>query len=523
MARRSGILLHPTSLPGRHGIGDFGPGAYQFIDFLQAAGQSLWQILPLGPTSYGDSPYQCLSAMAGNALLISPERLLQDGLIEAGDVADAPDLPSERVDYCRVTEWKHTLLQRAFARFDALAPAHPHRQAWQAFCTEHAAWLDDFALFCALKQHFADLAWNEWPAPYRQREAQALNNFAAKHPAALNEQRFIQWLFFTQWQAVKHYANAHGIQIIGDMPIFVAYDSADVWANQDLFELDADGRATVVAGVGPDYFSATGQRWGNPLYRWARMAEDDYAWWRERLTLLQSQVDIMRIDHFCGFENYWEIPGHEETAVNGRWRKGPGLHFFQTVKKHLGQLALESRIIAEDLGILTPEVVALREQSGLPGMRVLHYAFGAPDTEYMPRNYIAHCVAYTGTHDNNTTRGWFKTLPEHERANLRACFGRDFTEHEIAAEMTRAVWQSVADTVLIPLQDAFNLDESARMNYPGSALGNWGWRYRTDQLSAPLGHWLADLTRECGRMPPSALTASSASPAPTFPTFSIKQ
>jgi 4-alpha-glucanotransferase len=503
MHRTSGLVLHPTSLPGRYGIGDFGPTAFQFIDFLVAARQQRWKILPLGPTSYGDSPYQCLSAMAGNPLLLSPEMLLQRGYVSAADLADLPDFPQDKVDYCAVRAWKSPLLQRAFARFQAklqadAQDANPGADAreFAAFCSQHAFWLDDFASFCAIKQQQQGQAWQHWPTELRQRQPQALASWQADHADAINYHRFIQFEFFRQWAALKRYANQRGIRIIGDLPIFVALDSADVWANQDLFELDGDGNAIVVAGVPPDYFSATGQRWGNPLYRWQRMAQDNYGWWQQRLKLLAGQVDCMRIDHFCGFENYWAIPGSEATAVNGRWIKGPGQHFFDTIKQHLGQLD----IIAEDLGILTPEVVALRENSGLPGMRVLHYAFGSGnDNPYLPHHYVEHCVAYTGTHDNNTTRGWFRSMAQHERDHLQHYFGRGFDEGSISFEMTRAVWHSKANTVLIPLQDALNLDERARMNYPGSMEGNWAWRYRSEQLTPQLGQQLAGLNAESGR------------------------
>lgn len=498
MQRSSGLVLHPTSIPGAFGIGDFGPGAFRFVDFLHAARQGLWQILPLGPTSFGDSPYQCLSSMAGNPLLISPELLHAQGYLPAGALEQTPAFPPGRVDYCAVTEWKTALLKQAHAGFTRLlAQDAALATAYATFCHDNAHWLDDYASFSALKQQFGGLPWNEWPAPYRLRDAATLAYWQQTHASEQDEVRFIQFEFSRQWQALKRHANEHGIRIIGDLPIFVAYDSADVWANQHLFELDASGNALVVAGVPPDYFSATGQRWGNPLYRWQAMAADDYAWWRQRLSVLAQQVDCMRIDHFCGFENYWEIPASEATAVNGRWMKGPGLHFFQTIRHHMGEL----NIIAEDLGILTPEVVALREASGLPGMRVLHYAFGSGDSPYLPHNYNEHCVAYTGTHDNNTTRGWFATLAPHEREHVQQYFGREFTLENISFELTRAVWQSRANTVLIPLQDALNLDESARMNTPGSAQGNWHWRYREADLSPQVALWLAELTQACGRKP----------------------
>ena len=507
MPRSSGLVLHPTSIPTPWGIGDLGPAAFRFVDFLHAARQGLWQILPLGPTSYGDSPYQCLSAFAGNPLLIGPDLLLEQGYLTAAELADHPAFPDDSVDYCAVTEWKTALLQRAFAGFRRLLAATPASAGatgtaspplsgiplaneFAAFCQQNRHWLDDYATFSALKTAFGGLPWNQWPGPFRLRDGAALAQWQHAHAQELALARFIQFEFFRQWHLLKNYANRHGIRIIGDLPIFVAFDSADVWANQHLFELDAGGNPTVVAGVPPDYFSATGQRWGNPLYRWQTMAQDDYGWWRQRLAMLQTQVDCMRIDHFCGFENYWEIPASESTAVHGRWMKGPGQYFFSTIRQHMGQLP----IIAEDLGILTPEVVALRDDNGLPGMRVLHYAFGSGDSPYLPHNYCPNCVAYTGTHDNNTTRGWFDSLQPHEREHLQQYFGREFDSTNISFEMTRAVWHSGADTVLIPLQDALNLDQSARMNYPGSALGNWCWRYADSDLDAAVSTRLAELT-----------------------------
>lgn len=494
MARASGILLHPTSIPGRFGIGDLGGQAYEFVDFLADAKQKLWQILPLGPTSLGDSPYQCLSSLAGNTALINLELLRDRGYLSEQQLAEAPDFSADKVDFSRVIHWKLDLLRIAYQNFLA-NPVADEQDAFQAFCRQNADWLEDFVACVALKNAHGGSCWADWPLPLRSRQEPALGEWKSAHRFELDFQRFLQFEFSRQWSQLKAYANAKGISVIGDIPIFVAYDSADVWANQGLFELDPEGRPCVVAGVPPDYFSATGQRWGNPLYRWDVMAQDDYLWWRKRIMALMAQVDCVRIDHFRAFESYWEIPAASETAINGRWVKGPGLHFFQKVKEHCGDI----NIIAEDLGIITDEVDQLREQAGLPGMRVMQFAFGGDNDNFLPANYIADCVAYTGTHDNNTTRGWFKTLQDKERDHVFDYFGKELNESNITAEMCRALWASKADTVIIPLQDALNLGDESRMNMPGVADGNWSWRYREGQLTKDVSDWLAQMTGEARR------------------------
>ena len=488
MNRASGIVLHPTSIPGPHGIGDLGGNAYKFIDFLADSKQKLWQILPLGPTSYGDSPYQCLSSMAGNPLLISLEVLRDHGYLSAEALSNVPDFPSSHVDFGWVIPWKKDLLRTAFQQFHANANDED-RAAYREFCANNVFWLEDFVTFSAIKDAHEGRSWIEWPAAFRSRDESTLTKWKSDNQFELDHQRFLQFQFYRQWHYLRSYANQRGIQIIGDIPIFVAFDSSDVWANQHLFELDEQGNPLVVAGVPPDYFSATGQRWGNPLYRWNLMEQDDYSWWRMRIKALLSQVDIIRIDHFRGFESYWEIPASEPTAMQGRWVKGPDIKFFQKIKQYFGDI----KIIAEDLGVITPEVEALREGAGLPGMRIFQFGF-CDNPNFLPHRYIPNCVVYTGTHDNNTTRGWFNGIPDHERQFWYRYVGEPTDEQNVTPKMIRMLWSSVANTVLIPLQDALNLGEECRMNFPGKASGNWGWRYHQDQLSGPLRCWLADMT-----------------------------
>ena len=499
--RASGVLVHPSSFPSRYGIGDLGTGAYSFIDFLVASKQSLWQILPLGPTGYGDSPYQCFSAFAGNPLLISPDRLVRDGYLSAEAVAHAPQLNPSRVDFGTVIEYKNSLLRAAQAHFRAQGTAE-QRAALADFSAAQAAWLDDYALFMALKTHFADQeggVWNTWPTALAQRDPQALADWSARLADEVAHYKFLQFLFFDQWLALKQYANERGIQIVGDLPIFVAFDSADVWANRHLFYLDEAGNPTVIAGVPPDYFSATGQRWGNPLYRWSQMRANGYAWWLARLTMVLSQVDIVRIDHFRGFAAYWEIPASEPTAVKGRWVRGPGHDFFETLRREMGDLP----IIAEDLGVITPDVEALRDDFGFPGMKVLQFAFGSgPENTGLPHTYERNYVVYTGTHDNETTVGWYHNAGESTRDHARLYMARD--GYDIAWDMIRLALASVTDLAVLPLQDLMQLGNNARMNYPGRPGGNWQWRYKEEMLSAEISDRLRALTELYGRVPTEA-------------------
>jgi 4-alpha-glucanotransferase len=494
--RSSGILLHPTSLPGRFGIGDMGRQAYAFVDFLVDSRQSLWQVLPLGPTGYGDSPYQCFSAFAGNPLLISPERLVEDGFLPAEAIEEAPDFPTSHTDYGRVIDYKTQLLRRSFAHFREDGSA-AQRAALDGFCDAQADWLEDFALFMALKMYHVEQeggVWNTWPEAIARRRSEGMAAWREKLGGEVAYHRFVQFLFFEQWQALKAYANARGVQIIGDVPIFVAFDSADVWANPDLFYLKDDGSPSVVAGVPPDYFSETGQRWGNPLYRWDRMAEESYDWWARRLAMTLETVDIIRIDHFRGFEAYWEIPATEPTAVRGRWVKGPGAAVFQAVRDRLGELP----IIAEDLGVITPEVEALRDRYDFPGMKILQFAFGGErNSNFLPHNFVRNCVVYTGTHDNETTRGWYDNASESEQDHARRYVAR--SGDNIAWDMIRLASASVADMAVAPMQDVLDLGNEARMNYPSKESGNWQWRFTENMLSEVIARRLRDMAELYGR------------------------
>jgi 4-alpha-glucanotransferase len=468
--RASGILLHPTSLPGPYGIGDLGPQAARWIDFLSKAGCSLWQVLPLGPTGYGDSPYQCFSAFAGNFYLIGPELMLAEGLLKPDDLEGAERFPRERVDYGAIIPWKLALLERAYERFQAGRFPSLETDLTQ-FQAANSAWLDDFGLFMALKDVHGGAPWPSWEPPLRGRSPEALALARKQHAHAIQSHIFRQFLFFRQWEVLHACAAAEGISIIGDIPIFVAHDSSDVWANPELFYLDKVGKPTVVAGVPPDYFSATGQLWGNPLYRWDVHAASGYRWWLERFRAVLKLVDFVRLDHFRGFAGYWEVPGTATTAVKGRWVTGPGKHFFNAVRAALGDLP----IIAEDLGVITPDVVDLRDSYDLPGMKIFQFAFAAtPEDPFLPHNYPSNCVVYTGTHDNDTALGWYQRVPEAETHFYRQYIGRDGSN--VSWDMIRAVWSSVANFALAPMQDFLSLDNSARMNYPGNPSGNWTWR-----------------------------------------------
>ncbi len=480
--RSAGILLHPTSLPGPHGIGDLGPAAYRWVDFLARCGCKLWQVLPLGPTGYGDSPYQCFSAFAGSPYLISLEMMLSEGLLQEDDLGDMPAADPRRVEYGVLIPWKLTVLERAFQRF---FPAPAERQAgFDRFCAESSAWLDDYALFMAIKEAHGGGAWDGWPADLRQREPAALEEFCSRNGPAIQRYRFYQYLFFRQWNALHEYAHRKGVQIVGDIPIFVAIDSADVWSHPDLFFLDEASRPTVVAGVPPDYFSPTGQRWGNPLYRWEVHKREGYHWWIERIRATLAMVDFVRIDHFRGFAGYWEIPADSPTAEKGQWVPGPGPDLFEAIQSALGSLP----IIAEDLGVITPDVVALRDRFEFPGMKILQFAFSGPENPFLPHRYPVHCVVYTGTHDNDTTLGWFNSAPKQERE-----FGERYLGIPPAGEgstfvetMIRAVWSSVAVFALAPMQDLLCLGTEARMNYPSKLGGNWEWRMIIEDLSMEL-------------------------------------
>lgn len=496
LPRCSGVLLHPTSLPSPHGIGTLGQEAYDWVDFLDRTGQTIWQVLPLGPTSFGDSPYQSFSTHAGNPYLIGLRKMMDDGLMEEAELAAPPsfDDPS-KVDFGLMHEWKLPLLKRAAARFGG-------SEEFDAFCASEKGWLDDYALFMALKDAHGHKAWNEWDADLRLRKAKALAAARREHRDAIRAHQFVQWVFDRQWKELRAYANERGLQIMGDIPIFVAMDSADAWTNQGLFHFDKQGQPTVVAGVPPDYFAETGQLWGNPLYRWEEHRKTGYAWWLERLRSALGRYDVIRIDHFRGFAQYWEVPAGEETAVNGKWVDGPGGHFFETLQKELGD---DLPIIAEDLGDIDETVTDLRDQFHLPGMKVMQFAFGGkPSDPFLPHNYTENFVAYSGTHDNDTTRGWYEeSSKEPERDYFRRYFATD--ARDVAWTMIRAVFASVARVAVVPLQDILDLGASARMNLPGRPADNWTWRFQAEQLGRIQEGRLAELTWLYGRERPKAV------------------
>ncbi len=497
--RSSGVLLHPTSLPGRYGIGDLGQWSYNFVDWLESAYQTLWQILPLGPTSYGDSPYQTLSAFAGNPYLISFDKLIQDGWLAPEDLADLPPFPTDHVDYGWIFTYHKYKLTLAYQNFAAKA-SPTQQQQFAEWCNENRDWLDDYALFMSLKDEHDGRPWVEWEANVALRDPQALVDAQTRHVENIEDYKFRQWQFAMQWSALKAYANGKGIKLIGDVPIFIAHDSSDVWANRDLFYLDDVGHPTVVAGVPPDYFSATGQYWGNPLYKWDEMAKDGYSWWIRRFKAVQTQVDIIRIDHFRGFEAYWEIPTNEaRTAVVGQWVKGPDIPFFRVIEAALGALP----IIAEDLGVITPGVEAMRDGLGLPGMKVLQFAWGnLPEANlFLPHHHVANSVVYSGTHDNNTTLGWWqsdKETNEHIRHHVELYLDQAITEANWA--LIRIAQASVSHMAVVPMQDVLSLGADARMNTPNVPSGNWIWRMSEEHFADPAARdRLRDLTLLYGR------------------------
>jgi 4-alpha-glucanotransferase len=473
--RSSGILLHPTSLPGAYGSGDFGASAFHFIDWLVSAGQKLWQILPLGGVGPGNSPYMSSSAFAGNVLLIDLDELQDQGWLNANELLPDAGFSVQRVNYGAVYQYRIKRLRLAASRF--LADRRHHQDEFEAFCAQEHDWLEDYALFMALAEKYSWRPWCDWEPELARRDKVALAKMSKKLAHEIGFWKFCQWCFFRQWRKLKQYANERGVSIIGDMPIFIAYQSAEAWARPDLFELDADLKPTVIAGVPPDYFSATGQRWGNPLYHWHAHEDEGYAWWIKRIKKKTEMVDIVRIDHFRGFAGYWEIPAHEETAVNGRWMPGPGEKLFKAVENVLGTLP----IIAEDLGIVTPDVVALLNKFDLPGMRILQFAFGGgSDNPYLPHNFVNNTVVYGGTHDNDTAVGWFEAALPRERAFACKYLGTDGSE--INYDLIRAASASVADMAIHAFQDVLGLDSENRMNLPGKSEGYWEWRFIWEQV-----------------------------------------
>ena len=495
--RATGILLHPTSLPARGGIGDFGPSAYQFVDFLASAHQGLWQVLPLGPLGYGNSPYSSTSAFAGNPLLISLERLVDHGWIDRSRIADLSDQVGP-VEYEALFPRKMPLLAEAADHFVKSATGNA-RARFERFCRENEAWLDDFVLFDELRSRFRLKNWNEWPRELAHREPAAIEKVLADRAGALATRRAIQFAFYEQWRALRHYCTQRSVRIVGDLAIFVNYDSADVWKHPELFRLDENRNPEVVSGVPPDFFSATGQRWGNPLYRWDVMKEQGYAWWVERLRWATQNCDYIRLDHFRGFEQFWEIAANEPTAIHGRWVDGPKDDLFVKVREALGGLPF----FAEDLGYITPEVHALRERLQIPGVAVLQFGFGDAGAHiYLPQQFAPDKVVYTGTHDNDTLVGWWTSgASEQERRNAEAYFGR--AEDGIHWSFIRGAQASVASLAVVPLQDVLGLGSEARMNTPSLHGGNWKWRVQPGALTKELGAKLAHLAEVADRLPES--------------------
>jgi 4-alpha-glucanotransferase len=506
--RSAGILLHPVSLPGSRDIGELGTYAYRFVDFMVESGIDLWQILPLGPTSYGNSPYTALSSFAGNPLLIALDRLAEEGWLPANAVEGEPE-PGRRVDYEAAYARKYPLLQRAARTFLDRA-AGEDRRAFARFCERERYWLDDYALYLSIKAHYdrraaregADNAmWNRyWPQELALREESALEGWRSEHAEEIEREKVLQFFFHRQWHVLKRYANERGISIFGDIPIFVAMDSADVWAHRELFQLDRRGRPEAVAGVPPDYFSSTGQRWGNPLFHWEAHRAEGFAWWIRRLKKSLEMADMVRIDHFRAFSAYWRIPVSSATATEGEWVDSPGREFFRTLREELGELP----VVAEDLGVITPEVLALRDEFGLPGMKVLQFGFGIngegrldAQNYFLPHNHERNAVVYTGTHDNDTTPGWYARLGEAERDAVRRYLARG--DHEVPWELVRQAYASVARQAVVPMQDLLGLGSEARMNTPSTVGGNWSWRLKEGQLSGELASRLRELGQLYGR------------------------
>jgi len=494
--RSSGILLHPTSLPSPYGIGDLGSKAYQFIDFLKASHLSIWQVLPLGPTGYGNSPYLCYSALAGNPLLISPEKLLDAGWLQGEDLISLPNLPSDRVDFEAVIALKYPLLQRASERFQERASGEDWA-LFNQFCDRQSFWLNDYALFMAIKQFQGGRSWNQWEEALAQRRPEELQAWTQKLQPQIFQQKFYQYQFFSQWNQLKTYANDNNIYIFGDIPIYVAHDSADVWSNPEIFCLDPEtGVAKLVAGVPPDYFSETGQLWGNPVYNWDVLQENQFSWWIERFKAIFQCVDLIRIDHFRGFQAYWAVPQGETTAINGKWIEAPGELLFSALYNSLGQLP----IVAEDLGVITPEVEALRDQFAFPGMKILQFAFDSDRINpFLPFNFSnRNAVVYTGTHDNDTTVGWFNGRSPEEQQRVIDYFGCICPEG-IHWSLIRLALGSVANVAIFPLQDLLGLGSESRMNTPSTIESNWNWRYWPDALTEELSDRLGHLNEIFGR------------------------
>jgi 4-alpha-glucanotransferase len=495
--RSSGILLHITSLPSPFGIGDFGPDAYSFADFLADANQKLWQILPLNLTSttYGNSPYSSFSAFAGNPLMISPDRMIKDGLLSDDDIKDRPKFSHEKVDYKAVTKYKNMMFDTAYT---AVKDRLGDDNEFKRFCNDNSLWLDDYSLFISLKRHFKGADWGNWPEELRDRKKSALIKYSSELSDNILKEKFLQYLFFSQWYSLKNYCESKNITIFGDIPIYVNYDSADVWANHKIFSLDKDKKPLFIAGVPPDYFSETGQLWGHPVYKWDIIRKTGYSWWIKRIEHNLKLYHMFRLDHFRGFVGYWQVHSSEKTAINGQWVVAPAGDFFKTVQKNFPDIT----IVAEDLGIITPDVKEIIQKFEFPGMKVLLFAFGddLPTNPYAPHNHRKNCIIYTGTHDNNTIRGWYDNeLDADSRKRISEYLGRKITEENVHWELIRLAMMSVADTAIIPMQDVLGLGESYRMNFPGTHKGNWEWRVTPKNLSVSLRDRLSGLARTYGR------------------------
>jgi 4-alpha-glucanotransferase len=494
--RCCGVLLHVTSLPSRFGIGDMGNGARRFVGFLSDARQTLWQVLPVNPSHHGSSsPYHIMSAFAGNTLLISPEDMLKDNLVSRNDLKAVPRFPAQRIDYMKVRFYKEALFRKAYIRFSRRSQID---HAYVAFCQNNKDWLEDFALFQALKEYFGGKPWNQWPNSIRDREASALKEWRQRLAEGIGRAKFLQYIFFKQWFSMKRLCNDHGIMIFGDVPVYVDYDSVDVWVHPEIFKLNSKREPAVVSGVPPDYFSATGQLWGNPLYRWDVLKSTGYDWWVRRITQNLRLFDVVRIDHFRGFVAYWQVPANAKTAAHGRWVKAPAADFLRTLMRKFP----DKPFIAEDLGYITPDVRKIMHRFKLRGMRVLLFAFGKDlaSNPYAPHNHIKDCVVYTGTHDNNTVRGWFEhEAKSSEKRRLVQYLGREVTEEIVHWALVRLAMMSVADTVIIPMQDILGLGESTRMNRPATMQGNWKWRLRSGVPKPSVAKRLARLTELYGR------------------------
>jgi len=497
--RYGGLLLHPTSLPGKYGIGDFGPEIFKFIDLLVDANFQIWQILPLGPTGYGNSPYQSLSTYAGNPLLISPTKLEILGLLDLGEI-DIPNFPKDRVDFGKVIPFRWKILKKAFNNFTRLSRSlFGLKNRFKMFKEYHYSWLEDYSLFMSIKENNNLKSWIDWDISLKLRDKKALMEYRQEKKSQIEFHKFVQFLFFVQWEEVKSYAQQRNLKILGDLPIFVSMDSSDVWSNPDLFYLDNRGGLIYVAGVPPDYFSDTGQRWGNPIYRWDKLKNENYKWWIQRIKHTLTFVDILRIDHFRGFDAYWRIPANESTAVSGEWILGPGIDFFNKLKQSLGD---PLPIIAENLGYLTPTAEELLETTGFPGMNVLQFAFIEEEdlntiNPNLPHNFNPNTVVYTGTHDNSTTLSWFKNLSKKKRKFLLEYLKSE--GEDIVGDMIRLAWSSVAKISIIPFQDLLRLGNESRMNKPGSVKGNWEWRFTWNQVSERRITEISTLSRLFGR------------------------